>query len=132
MAGTARLTDGRVLGVAGDCDCARSPCVRVLAADLPWGVGLDNRPLVPFTSLAVDRDLIPIGKSLYIEELDGALLPGLMLAFHDGCVVADDTGDRLKGNRIDWFVGRQEAYALLDARLQLTKVTVADGGERCR
>jgi 3D (Asp-Asp-Asp) domain-containing protein len=131
LAGTARLTDGRVLGVAGACDCPRSPCVRVLPADQPWGVGLDNRSLVPFLSLAVDRDVIPIGTSLYVEELDGALLPGLMFAFHDGCVVADDTGDRMKGNRIDWFVGRREAYAVLDARLHLTSITVHDGGERC-
>jgi 3D (Asp-Asp-Asp) domain-containing protein len=131
LAGTARLVDGRVLGVTGDCECKRSPCVRVLPPDQPWGVGLDNRPLVPFVSLAIDRDVIPLGTHLYIEELDGALLPGLMLSFHDGCVVADDTGDRMKGNRLDWFVGRHEAYAVLDARLHLTKVTVFDGGARC-
>jgi len=97
----------------------------------PWGVGLETRPLVPFSPPAVDRRVIPIGTSLYVEELDGTRLPGLMLAFHDGCVVADDTGDRMTGNRIDWFVGRQEAYAALDARLHLTKITVHDGGERC-
>jgi 3D (Asp-Asp-Asp) domain-containing protein len=131
LAGTARLTDGRVLGVAGACECPRSPCVRVLPPDQPWGAGLDNRPLVPFVSLAGDRERIPIGPSLYIEELDGARLPGLMLAFHDGCVVADDTGDRMTGKRIDWFVGREESYAALDARLHLTKITVHDGGERC-
>ena len=131
LAGTARLVDGRVLGVAGTCDCKRSPCVRVLPPDQPWGVGIDNRPLVPFASLAIDRNVIPIGTHLYIEELDGALLPGLMLSFHDGCVVADDTGDRMKGSRIDWFVGRQEAYTVLDGRLHLTKVTVSDGGDRC-
>jgi 3D (Asp-Asp-Asp) domain-containing protein len=132
LAGTARLLDGRVLGVAGDCDCKRSPCVRVLPGDQPWGVGLDNRPLAPFVSLAVDRAVIPIGTALYIEELDGAPLPGVLLALHDGCVVADDTGGRMKGAKIDWFVGRREAYALLDAQLHLTQVTVHDGGERCR
>jgi len=132
LAGTARLVDGRVLGVTGDCDCPRSPCVRVLPPEQPWGAGLDNRPLVPFESLAIDRDVVPIGTRLYIEELDGALLPGLMLAYHDGCVVADDTGDRMQGNRLDWFVGREESYAMLDARLHLTDVTVFDGGERCR
>jgi 3D (Asp-Asp-Asp) domain-containing protein len=79
----------------------------------------------------VDRDVIPIGTRLYVEELDGARLPGLMLAFHDGCVVADDTGDRMTGKRVDWFVGREESYAALDARLHLTKITVHDGGERC-
>lgn len=131
LAGTARLVDGRVLGVAGECDCKRSPCVRVLPPDQPWGVGVDNRPLAPFVSLATDRNVIPIGTRLYIEELDGALLPGLLLSFHDGCVVADDTGDRMKGNRIDWFVGKQQAYAVLDGRLHLTNATVSDGGDRC-
>lgn len=126
-AGTAKLLDGRVLGVARACDCPRSPCVRTIAQ--PWGVGVDNRALTPFISLSVDRALIPIGSHLYIDELDGVQLPEGM---HDGCVVADDTGARMKGKRIDWFVGRHAHYKALDGALKLRSVTVRYGGTRCR
>jgi hypothetical protein len=131
LAGTAKLADGRVIGIDGDCGCKRSPCVHVLPPEQPWGCGVDDRPLVPFRSVAVDRGLVPIGTSLYIEELDGAHLPTFLPAAHDGCVVADDTGDRITGQRLDWFIGRHLSYRVLDARLHLTGVTVHDGGERC-
>lgn len=131
LAGTAKLADGRLLGVDGDCGCKRSPCVRVLPENQPWGCGVADRPLVPFRSIAVDRKLVPIGTALYIEELDGVRLPGFLPTYHDGCVVADDTGDRMVGQRLDWFIGAQASYYILDARLHLTNVTVHDGGARC-
>lgn len=132
VAGTGQLVDGRTLTVEGECACPRSPCFRVLAAKPVWGIGAENRPLVPFRSLAVDRALIPIGTKLWIEELAGVDMPGLFPELHDGCVVADDTGGRIEGQRIDWFVGRQIDYGELDAALHLTKVTLHDGGARCR
>jgi 3D (Asp-Asp-Asp) domain-containing protein len=131
LAGTAALADGRVVGIDGDCTCERSPCVHVLPPEQPWGAGVENRPLVPYLSVAVDRALVPIGTLLYIEELDGAQLPGTLVGVHDGCVVADDIGDRITGQHLDWFIGRHAAYALLDARLHLTNVTVREGGARC-
>lgn len=130
LAGTAKLADGRLVGIDGDCPCKKSPCVRVLPATQPWGCGVDDRPLVPFRSVAVDRTRIPIGTTLYIEELDGVRLPGSP-GVHDGCVVADDTGDRITGARLDWFIGVPASYVVLDARLHLTSVTVHDGGARC-
>jgi 3D (Asp-Asp-Asp) domain-containing protein len=131
MSGTGRLQDGRVLGIVSDCKCPHSPCVRVLPQEELWGVGQDNRPLVPFLSLAVDRKLVPIGTRLYIEELDGVQLIPSFPTYHDGCVIADDTGERIVGEHLDWFVGVRDRYVELDKRLDLQRVTVHDGGERC-
>ncbi|HEY5949567.1 MAG TPA: 3D domain-containing protein [Kofleriaceae bacterium] len=128
-AGSGKLADDRMITVDGDCNCKRSPCFRV--SDEPWGVGAGNRPLVPFRSLAVDRSLIPIGTALWVEQLDGIDIPGTFPTLHDGCVVADDIGGRITGERIDWFVARKPYYAELDQALHLTQVNVFDGGARC-
>jgi 3D (Asp-Asp-Asp) domain-containing protein len=127
--GTGKLVDDRMLTVAGECTCKRSPCFRVI--DQPWGVGASNRPLVPFRSLAVDRTIIPIGTALWIEQLDGVDIPGTFPTLHDGCVLADDTGGRIDGERIDWFVGKKPYYVELDRAHRLKEVTVFDGGTRC-
>lgn len=127
--GNGRLPDGRTLVVAGDCACARSPCFRDETKN-PWGTGAGNRPLVPFRSIAVDRGVIPIGTRLYIEELDGIALPD-SLALHDGCVTADDTGGKIVGTKLDFFVGDEAAYHAFDRVLHIERVTVHDAGARC-
>lgn len=130
IAGTGKLADDRTLTVHGECACKRSPCFRVV--DHAWGLGANNRPLVPFRSIAVDRGLIPIGTALWIEQLDGVDLPDTPLSLHDGCVVADDVGGRIVGEKVDWFVARRPYYVELDQALKLSEVRVFDGGERCR
>lgn len=127
MAGTGRLRDGRTLTVAGECKCERSPCFR--AIDARWGVGASNRPLVPFRSVAVDRDVIPIGTKLWIRELVG--VDADQLFPHDGCVTADDVGGNITGEKIDWFVGERALYKAIDRALEVKSVTVHDGGEMC-
>jgi 3D (Asp-Asp-Asp) domain-containing protein len=134
LEGTGRLLDGRLLNVAGSCGCARSPCFVVAGAMFPWGIGVQNRPLVPFRSIAVDRDVIPYGTSLYVEEFDEEMVPGDAPwgdFVHDGCVLAADTGGGIVGMHIDWFVGLRAAYRTLDQRLDLATVTVHEGGDRC-
>ena len=93
------------------------------------GIGVKDDPLVPYVSVAIDPTVIPMGSHLYLRELDGVLLPGG--ARSDGCVIAADVGGRIKGLRIDWFVGERAHYDELDARLELTHVTIHDGGARC-
>jgi 3D (Asp-Asp-Asp) domain-containing protein len=128
--GNGRLPDGRTLVVAGDCACARSPCFRDETQN-PWGTGAGDRPLVPFRSIAVDRSVIPLGTHLYIEELDGIAFPDAALALHDGCVTADDTGGKIVGTKLDFFVGDEAAYHTLDHVLHVERVTVHDAGARC-
>jgi 3D (Asp-Asp-Asp) domain-containing protein len=134
LEGTGRLLDGRLLNVAGACDCASSPCYLEADADHPWGYGVQDRALVPFRSLAVDRDVIEYGTGLYLPALDGRTVPGEAPwgdFSHDGCAVAADTGGGIVGMHVDFFVGIREAYVVLDGELGLSETEVRDGGERC-
>jgi 3D (Asp-Asp-Asp) domain-containing protein len=134
LEGTGRLVDGRLLNVAGTCGCPRSPCFVEAGAMYPWGIGVQNRPLVPFRSIAVDRDVIAYGTALYVPELDGEMVPGEAPwgdFVHDGCVLAVDTGGGIVDMHIDWFVGLRAAYRTLDMRLGIDSVAVHAGGARC-
>lgn len=132
--GTGRLLDGRLLNVAGGCGCARSPCWLEADADHPWGIGVQDRALVPFRSVAVDRDVIEYGTGLYLPAIDGVAMPGDAPwgdFAHDGCVIAADTGGAIVGMHVDFFVGLEDAYRTLDGELGLSETEVRDGGERC-
>lgn len=134
LEGTGRLRDGRVVNVDGACGCARSPCYAPVPVDHPWGTGVQNRPLAPYRSVAVDRTVIPYGTPLYVPELDGVTVPGDPPwggFVHDGCVLAADTGGGIVGMHVDWFVGLKASYRTLDAALGLDTITVHDGGARC-
>lgn len=134
LEGTGRLLDGRVVNYDGACPCATSPCFFPVDEDHPWGVGAQNRPLVPFRSVAVDTSFVAIGAALYVEELDGVLMPGDAPwgAFvHDGCVVADDVGGGIDGQQVDFFSAARAHYLTLDGLLGLNDVTVFAGGARC-
>jgi 3D (Asp-Asp-Asp) domain-containing protein len=135
LEGTGRLSDGRVLNYWGSCGCPESPCFFEVDADHPWGVGVQNRALVPFRSIAVDSDLIAYGSRVFVAELDGVPMPGDPPwgdFVHDGCVSADDTGGAIVGAHIDFFAGLRACYYELDDLLGLGEVTLYDGGERCQ
>lgn len=133
LQGTARLSDGRIVNVARDCKCPRSPCFFV-ADEKGWGVGVDGRPLSPFRSIAVDQRHIPYGTTVYIAELDGLTMPGVAPwggFIHDGCVVADDTGGGIEGRQVDLFFGKEQAYRSFYGRHKLKRVTIYSGEGRC-
>jgi len=134
LEGTGRLLDDRLLNVTGSCGCPRSPCFAEADAAHPWGIGVQNRALEPYRSIAVDRNVIDYGTTLWVAELDGVTVPGDPPwggFVHDGCVIAADTGGGIVGMHIDWFVGLRSSYRTLDAELGLGQVTVHDGGARC-
>ncbi len=112
LQGTGKLRDGRVLNIWGHCKCARTPCFKV--TENQWGTGGSGRPLQPFRTVAVDPKVVKLGSLLYVPLLEGRTMPGRSPwggYVHDGCVVADDTGGGIDGNRLDLFVGRK-AYFL--------------------
>lgn len=133
LEGTGRLRDGRIINVAGQCDCA-GVCYYLPRKHKRWGVGVAKRALNPFRSVAVDPAHVSIGQMLYIPELDGLTMPGYKPwggFVHDGCVVADDRGGNVRGQQLDFFTGRRSAYNALFRRHRINKVTVYDGEGRC-
>ncbi|RBP17327.1 3D domain-containing protein [Roseiarcus fermentans] len=69
--------------------------------------GTDKYRLIPYRSIAVDRDTIPWGTALFIPRLKGAriTLPDGSTAVHDGYVYAVDRGSEINGSHIDFFTG---------------------------
>ena len=132
--GTGELVDGRVFNYSGACPCAFTPCFHFEDDAHPWGSGAGGRPLLPFRSIAVDRDVLSIGARYYVLELDGVTMPGEPPTggfVHDGCVSADDTGGHIIGMHIDFFSALRSYYLALDGELQLNDVTIYQGGDRC-
>jgi 3D (Asp-Asp-Asp) domain-containing protein len=136
MQGTGRLRDGRTVNIWGACGCERSPCFKVTGQK--WGTAGNGRPLSPFRTVAVDPSVVALGSLLYIPELEGVMMPGSAPwgGFrHDGCVVADDTGGGIIGNKVDFFVGRRAHYHSLSRRGGshgwAKHVDVFDGASRC-
>jgi 3D (Asp-Asp-Asp) domain-containing protein len=114
LQGTGKLRDGRVVNIFGACNCKRSPCFKVTQAQ--WGTSGSGKPLQPFRTVAVDPKVVKLGSLLYVPLLEGKLMPGRTPwggYVHDGCVVADDTGGHIGGNRLDLFVGRKAYFRAL-------------------
>jgi 3D (Asp-Asp-Asp) domain-containing protein len=108
LQGTGKLHDGRVVNIWGACNCQHSPCFRVTKAQ--WGTAGSGKALQPFRTVAVDPKVVKLGSLLYMPLLEGRTMPGRQPwggYVHDGCVIADDTGGHIAGNRIDLFVGRK-------------------------
>ena len=73
----------------------------------PYGDGAEDFVLVPYRTLAVDRDRITLGIALYIAKARGVniKLPDGSSATHDGYFFAADVGGAIKNNHVDFFLG---------------------------
>jgi 3D (Asp-Asp-Asp) domain-containing protein len=134
--GTGKLRDGRVLNIWGHCKCDHTPCFRV--TENQWGTAGSGRPLQPFRTVAVDPKVVKLGSLLYVPLLEGRTMPGRAPwggYVHDGCVVADDTGGHIDGNRLDLFVGRKGYFLGLSGsqgtHAWARHVPVYDGSKIC-
>jgi 3D (Asp-Asp-Asp) domain-containing protein len=133
--GTGPHEGGRGVNYDGASDCPQSPGYHEVDGEHPWGSGAGGRALVPFRSVAVDRDVVAIGTQLYVVELDGVAMPGDPPwgdFVHDGCVSADDTGGGIDGAHLDFFAVFRAHYLALDAVIDASTITVHEGGGRCR
>jgi 3D (Asp-Asp-Asp) domain-containing protein len=72
-----------------------------------FGDGVKNYRLIPFRTIAVDKDIIPYGTVIYIPKVKGKTieLPNGEQVTHDGYFFAGDTGGAIKKNHIDIFTG---------------------------
>ena len=76
----------------------------------PYGDGAGSRVLVPYRTIAVDREVIKLGTAIYVPDARGIKikLPGGNSAVHDGYFLAGDVGGAIKGRHIDFFIGTTE------------------------
>ncbi|QZZ22247.1 hypothetical protein J5X98_07620 [Leptothermofonsia sichuanensis E412] len=81
--------------------------VRFKAAIAPYGYGTNGFNLVPYRTVAVDPNQIPLGSVLYIPQARGRAitLPWGQRVVHDGYFFAADVGSAIKGSHIDVFIG---------------------------
>lgn len=91
------IDDLRLLGefkVSAYCSC--EICCQEWANNRPNGIvyGASGAELKPNHSIAVDTDIIPYGKSVFIDGIE---------------YVAEDCGGAIKGNRIDIYMDSHEA-----------------------
>lgn len=72
-----------------------------------YGNGVKNYSLVPYRTIAVDKEFIPYGTVIYIPKAKGKqiYLPNGKTVTHDGYFFAGDTGGAIKKNHIDIFTG---------------------------
>jgi 3D (Asp-Asp-Asp) domain-containing protein len=127
--GTGRLEDGRVLNYVG----RRDGEIRYAFVRAPFGRGVGSCQLVPFHTVAVDPDRIPLGSVVKIEETVGMVLPDGTK--HDGIWRAEDIGGAIREARIDLFVGDGNRGDVLEAHgirnlMPLTVTVVSGPGEK--
>lgn len=104
MEGTGKLLNGKVINYHVRItlpDGSREIRWRFCGPEAPFGYGVDDLPLIPFRSVAVDETVIPMGSRIYIPAAVGARLPDGTR--HDGYFTAVDIGDRIKNRKIDIF-----------------------------
>ncbi len=100
--GAGRLRDGRTVTYAGRIDNE----IRFGFTDARYGLSFANTPLVPFRTVAVDRDSIEVGALLFVPAAVGIGLPGGGL--HDGIFYAEDVGSAINGSKLDFYVGFED------------------------
>lgn len=127
--GTVRVTfngEPRTLNFAGVGTKSHVDCAAVLRQSTlknPWigavgktyfaqakgayGDGVRGFRLVPFRTVAVDKQTIPFGSVIYISAARDVevVLPSGETVKHDGYFFAGDTGGAIKGEHIDVFCG---------------------------
>ncbi len=106
---------------------------RFMAVNHPLGCGVRNLPLMPFRTIAVDPDVIPLESVIYVPELRGRKFQLNDREFvHDGYLFAGDRGGAIKGRHIDVFMiddqfePLEDLFASTDARTFAAHVVDAE------
>lgn len=133
--GSGSLARGGTVSFAKrDCACAeicprtqQKICFDALdPKTFPWGRGAAGKPIFPLRSVAADTKVLPLGTTIYVPELDGALSS-------DGCFVVEDRGLRVQGEHVDFFTGRPSTTKALEAELPSNQgVTVVLDVAKCK
>jgi 3D (Asp-Asp-Asp) domain-containing protein len=80
---------------------------RFVVSKAPYGYGVKGWHIVPYKTIAVDKEFIPYGSVIYVPKARGLeiILPSGNVVLHNGYFYAGDTGGAIKGNHVDVFTG---------------------------
>lgn len=81
----------------------------------PWGKGEQNLNLHPYSDVFTND--YSVGDTIFVSELENAILPGTFNEVHNGCLRVVGKADQYGTNHIDIFVGRLDYYDVLDSEL---------------
>jgi 3D (Asp-Asp-Asp) domain-containing protein len=115
MEGTGKLLDGRVINFKSKIthpDGTTEIRYRVCGPSAPYGYGYQDIPLVPYRSVAVDPNIIPIGSTIFVPAAKGVVLPDGTI--HDGLFQAVDVGDLIVALHIDFFTAFGDNSAIFE------------------
>jgi 3D (Asp-Asp-Asp) domain-containing protein len=139
--GSGRLSDGRTVSFARNrCSCAvrcgrtgQRICFSPLSPEeFPWGRGARGTAITPLRTIAVDSDLIELGKTVFIPEYAGLPMDAEGKEHHDGCFLAEDRGGAVKGRHLDVFTGDVGTMELWNQLVPSNQgVTVVLREEKC-
>ena len=130
---------GTVSFAKRDCPCAdicprtsQKICFEALDPKVyPFGRGAAGKAIRPLRSVAADTHFLPMGTDIYVPELDG-LAVGEGGSLHDGCLVVEDRGLKVRDAHIDIFTGRPHSTELVEEMLPSNQgVHVVVGTKRC-
>jgi 3D (Asp-Asp-Asp) domain-containing protein len=97
---------------------------RFMTVNHPLGCGVRNLPLMPFRTIAVDTDIIPIESVIFVPELRGRTFRyGERDLVHDGYLFAGDRGGAIRGRHIDVFMLDQKDAPFEDIFASITSRT---------
>lgn len=129
MEGCAVYTKGRILNYLG-----RNRWNWLARDRWPHGRGASGERIVPYLSIAVDRQHVKLRRIYRIPELKGLRLPGFPGQRHRGIVRASDTGGAIKRGakygRIDLHVGFERWFRKLARQVKFPMVVHFEEVER--
>lgn len=106
--GSGKLVDGRVINFAG----RKNGRTRYRITRHAYGRGVGDCALVPFHTIAVDPNRVPLGSLIRIDETVGMELPDG--SRHDGLWRAEDIGSAIQRDRVDLFIGENRLGEYLE------------------
>jgi 3D (Asp-Asp-Asp) domain-containing protein len=115
LEGSGFLSDGRLINLACSCPYPNARFFLVDTTSFPWGMDAQGNGLLPFDTIAVDPEVIPLGTEVYSATFDGLELPDGSI--HDGIFHATDTSHSFSGPQIDIFTATYSNYESIDAQL---------------
>lgn len=101
---------GALLNLANDEGWPRARFIEIDKVNFPWGMSGMGEALVPYWTVAVDKDVLPLGTIIYVPAYDGYVLPNGFTtvtgaSVHDGLFYCGDISWSFKGKQIDVFTG---------------------------